>query len=157
MFTPVGFARNAEADVSLDDLGDPLISMSELRNALHAAVREQQRRAFDAQEAAVVRQRAEGWARIEAAYALPDAGEVIRSGEWAGFTLDRATAWSWNLFDFEPHGATSHKIQLRFQQMKELEHGMLPQTYGYADRARTLEERGIDPREYRCLREQLRH
>lgn len=96
-----------------------------------------------------------GWAEIRAAFAAPDADELVTHGDWIGFSRARAIAWCWNLYQFEPQGFISPGSQLRRQRVRELEAGSIPNGFGYADRARELEAEGLTPQQYRSAREAL--
>lgn len=114
----------------------------------------EQQAAVDREHAASERLRW-GWEKLEAAYALADASEVIAEGRWAGVTRGDATAWCWNLFQFEPHGLTYPGSQVRAEALHKLERGGLPEVFGYPERARAHADRGLTPRTYREHREAL--
>lgn len=96
-----------------------------------------------------------GWQKVEAAYSLADADEVIAEGRWTGFTRGDAIAWSWNLFQYEPSGFTHPGSQVRAEALQLLESGGLPEVFGYPERARAHAARGLSPKQYRKHREAL--
>lgn len=96
-----------------------------------------------------------GWSRIEAAYSSDDADVVITEGTWEGFTRAQATAWLWNLVQYEPYQFTGVLSTLRREREQALEAGEIPEVPRYAARARELENAGLTPRAYRTAREAL--
>lgn len=90
-----------------------------------------------------------GWQKIEEAYAAPDATTLVAEGAWIGFTRADATAWCWNLFQFEPHGFVHPGSQVRVEALALLGRGGLPEVFGYPARARTHMAAGLTPRSYR--------
>lgn len=92
-------------------------------------------------------------AAIAAAFAAPDAAELIVGGDWDGFTRADATAWCWNLYQYEPHGFIYPNLVLRMRREEELESGGIPDGGGYAAKARIYVARGITPAQYREARE----
>lgn len=127
------------------------LSLEEVKQRVHAA---------QAKHDGDVRAQAEdrrllGWQKIEAAYAAGDADDVITEGKWEGFTRARAISWCWNLFQYEPRGFTSPNNIVRAKAVKELEHGGIPEVFGYPERARELESRGLTPESYRTHQEAL--
>lgn len=99
--------------------------------------------------------RALGWSRIEAAYAADDADVVITKGTWAGFTRARATAWLWNLTQYEPFQFTGVFAQQRVQREQALAAGEIPEVETYSHKARKYEEGGLTPHTYRVAQEAL--
>ncbi|MBP1325818.1 hypothetical protein JOF28_001050 [Leucobacter exalbidus] len=90
-----------------------------------------------------------GWRKIEAAYAADTAEQLVTEGRWRGFSYAEATAWCWNLFQFEPHGFMYPRSQVRSEALQRLERGELPEVFNYPERARELADAGLDPRSYR--------
>ena len=143
---PVAFAGNGEnTPLSTDDMA-ALIS---------AATDEADRVGEEERRLAAETRRAEGQARVEAALAIPDAGAVITDGRWAGFTKGEAFAWCWTLFQYEPHGFVHPGTQVRHEAMQQLERGDLPTVFGYPERAKELKAQGLEPKQYRLLKEAL--
>lgn len=137
---PVAFASpDGNGQISLDEFLD----LVEAKRAEAVQATEQA-----AREAAEVR-RVRDDALFESAYAQPDADEEIPEGRWAGFTRGDAFAWSWTLFQYEPHGFISPGSQLRHQSIEALGRGELPTVFGYPERAKELAARGLTPRQYR--------
>lgn len=141
---PVGFAPvtgDADAMLSLDQV----IGLIEI--AEREAEQEQQRAATD--------RRVVDEAAFEAAFEVPSADAVVEDGRWAGFTRGDATAWCWNLFQYEPHGFVHPGSQVRAEGLVKLRAGDLPEAFGYPERARELAKTGMTPRQYRRHREAL--
>lgn len=130
-------------------------TFEELAALIATASAEAERVAEQEQDQAAEARRLEGWARVEAAYARPDADTVIVEGRWAGFTTGDAFAWCWTLFQYEPHGFTHPGSQLRHESLQKLGRGELPAVFGYPERARELTTRELDPRQYRRHKEAL--
>ena len=99
--------------------------------------------------------RASDDAEFEAASERPDAHERVEEGRWAGFTRGEATAWCWNLFQFEPHGSVHPGSEVRARALTELRGGGLPEVFGYPKRARELADRSVTPQKYREYRKAL--
>ena len=99
--------------------------------------------------------RSEGRRLVESALTAPDSDELIEEGRWAGFTRGRAIAWSWNLFQYEPTGFVHPNSEVRFIALKKLENGGIPAVFGYPERAREHEARGLTPLQYREYRDAL--
>lgn len=123
--------------------------------ALAALAQQAAERVARAQDAAAAERARLGWAHIEAALAGPSAAEMLDGGRWAGFTRGEATAWLWNLLQFEPHGYAPPGALLRAEVLRQLEDGGLPEAFGYPERARELANRGLTPREYRRHKEAI--
>ncbi|WP_017792048.1 hypothetical protein [Leucobacter salsicius] len=140
---PVGF-EYAESDGSVTRM-----TLEEVRERLAAIDRERAAAALQRREAGAVERLRLGGAKLDEAYAAPDAAVVIVEGAWAGFTRADATAWCWNLFQFEPHGFVHPGSQVRSEAMRLLEAGGLPEVFGYPARARELTATGLTPRSYR--------
>ena len=96
-----------------------------------------------------------GWSRIAAAFEADDAEEVIADGVWAGFTRAHATAWLWNLTQYEPYQFAGVFAQLRRERERALAAGEIPATPRYAERARQLEAHGMTPQSYRAAQQAL--
>ena len=94
-----------------------------------------------------------GWERLQEAFNMPDAQVQISESRWAGFTKGEATAWCWNLMQYEPKGFIAPGMYTRRGAARELANGGLPEVFGYPERARELADEGLDPREYRRRRE----
>lgn len=139
---PSGFIRVSDGmAMSIDDV------VSELGRVASAEV---QRRADDADE-----RRTYGWARVHEALSATDAAEPIDDGPWSGFTRGDARAWSWNLFQYEPHGFIHPGSEVRAKALRLLEEGGLPTVFGYPGRAAELVTQGLTPESYRQTREAL--
>ncbi len=95
-----------------------------------------------------------GRTAVQAALAAPDADDILESGTWAGFPKGRAIAWCWNLFQYEPHNFTYPLSMFRELGMRILESGGVPDGFGYADRARELEQMRVTPEGYRKFKEE---
>lgn len=91
-----------------------------------------------------------GAQKLDEAYAAADAEVVVSEGAWVGFTRADATAWCWNLFQFEPHGFVHPGSQVRAEALALLVRGGLPEVFGYPVRARVHTEAGLTPRSYRA-------
>lgn len=139
---PIGFTSKGE--------GGPL-SLEQVAAMIEAAEqdREQQR------ELAAIERREADLAEFEAAFDQPNAGDVVERGRWSGITRGEATAWCWNLFQYEPHGFVHPDSQVRAEALATLRSGVLPEVFGYPERARALIEKGMTARRYRQLREEL--
>lgn len=136
---PVAFAPTASHDDSVSTCFSELV---EQLRAIEAAV----------DEAADERARVRGAsvdAAFHAALESDDAGILLDTGDWAGFTRGRAIGWCWNLYQYEPQGLVMPGLQLRMQRLAELRGGGIPDGFGYAERARTLETNGLTPPAYR--------
>ena len=141
-YRPVGFRSAGSNKVrSLDQVAG-LIARAEQEAELQRERARAERRAADVAE-------------FEAAFALPDGDVVVRQGRWAGFTRSEATAWCWNLFQYEPHGWVPPGIQVRAEALVKLRAGILPEVFGYPERAQELAAKGITARQYREHREAL--
>lgn len=142
---PVEFVPSGEQEtsrrLSFDDVKRMIAQVEGEHDASVSAEAEERRRL--------------GWERIEAAYAAPDAEDLLTEGGWAGFTRARAIAWCWNLFQYEPRGFVMPNSYVRERAMKELTSGGIPEVFGYPERARELEQRGLTPHEYRRHQEAL--
>ncbi|MGO3146450.1 MAG: hypothetical protein ACTIJ6_02100 [Leucobacter sp.] len=92
---------------------------------------------------------------IHNAYAAPNAVEVITTGDWADFTAADATAWCWNLYQYEPHGFAYPASAVHMRRERELESGTIPEGGGYAEKARSYVLRGVTTQQYREARETL--
>lgn len=79
-----------------------------------------------------------------AVYARSDAAEEITTGDWAGFTTADATAWCWNLYQYEPHGFVYPASAVRQGREQVLEEGGIPEGGGYAAKARKYIEKGTN-------------
>ncbi|WP_105565352.1 hypothetical protein [Microbacterium halophytorum] len=141
---PSGFVRHTGA-------GEESLSLAEVVAELGESADASARNARRASE----ERRAHGWARVRAALSSPDAGERIERGPWAGFTRGRTVAWSWNLFQYEPHGFVHPGSQARHESLAALENGELRDVFGYPARAAALERSGLTPEGYRSAQEAL--
>lgn len=128
---------------------DVSVGFEDVANEIASAEREHEQRMQLAEQQRV----AAGWERIAAAYAAPDAHEVITEGEWVGFTRARAIAWCWNLFQYEPKGFILPRSIVRQRALRELKNGGIPAVFGYSERARQLEAQGQTPETYRRQKE----
>lgn len=93
------------------------------------------------------------WEAIAAAQDDPGAETVLTEGRWAGFTTANATAWCWNLVQYEPRGFISPNSQVRMMFERDLAQGLVPEWFNYADLARSYEQDGISARAYRLAKE----
>lgn len=141
---PVAFA---------DGVGSPPLSTTDLVTLIEAAAKEAERAGEEEHRLAAETRRAEGQARVEAAFAMPGADSVIADGRWAGFATGEAFAWCWTLFQYEPHGFAHPGTQVRHEAIQQLERGDLPTAFGYPERAKQLAARGLDPKQYRMHKE----
>lgn len=107
-------------------------------------------------EEALKRQELKNLADFNASFERKDAAEIIVDGAWAGFTVADAFAWCHNLFWFERRGIAHPGSQLHFESLRKLEKGVLPEVFGYPERARKLAARGVSPQEYRELKVRVR-
>ncbi|MGL3148963.1 hypothetical protein ACSS7Z_01255 [Microbacterium sp. A82] len=96
-----------------------------------------------------------GWVHVRRALSASDADVPVERGDWAGFTRGHAIAWCWNLYQYEPRGFVHPASQLRAERTSELEAGMIPDGFGYAQRAADLEAAGFTPETYRRAQEAL--
>lgn len=146
-YEPVAFAsKNSDAEQ---------LTIEQLRKLVGEVERNFQLETVEAKVLAAEARRTLGWEKLEAAYALPNADEVIAEGRWAGFSRAAASAWCWNLFQYEPHGFVHPGSQVRCEAMQQLEWGDLPTVFGYPERAKELAAHGLDPRRYRLHKEAL--
>lgn len=146
-YEPVGFAsRSGAADQ---------LTIEQLHERVAAEERAFQREAAEAKAVAAEQLRQHGWEKIEAAYASPYADELVPEGRWAGFSQADATAWCWNLFQYEPHGFVHPGSEVRCRAMAQLESGGLPEVFGYPERAVELRALGLTPKQYREHQEAL--
>lgn len=143
---PVGFAGDAEGGT---------LTASQLAERIEQAVDAAEQAAERQREADAEERRRLGWAKVEEALSAPDADQPVVEGGWAGFTRGDATAWCWNLFQYEPRGFVHPNSQVRIEAMQKLRAGELPDVFGYPERARKHEARGLTPREYRQHKEAL--
>lgn len=143
---PVGFAG---------DLEGVTLTAVQLKALVEEAVADAEQEAERQREADAEERRRLGWARVEEAPTRRDADQVVVEGRWAGLTRGEATAWCWNLFQYEPHGFVHPGSQVRHEAMRKLQAGGLPEAFGYPERARELVSRGLTPREYRRHKEAL--
>ncbi|WP_449279753.1 hypothetical protein [Leucobacter sp. GX0328] len=139
---PIGFT-------SKDD--DRPLSLEQVAAMIEAAAQELERQ----RELASIERREADLAEFEAAFDQPNAGDVVERGRWSGLTRGEATAWCWNLFHYEPHGFVHPGSQVRAEALATLRSGVLPEVFGYPERARELIEKGVTARRYRQLREEL--
>lgn len=139
---PIGFT-------SKDDDGP--LSLEQVAAMIEAAAQEREHQ----RELAAIERREADLAEFEAAFDQPNAGDVMERGRWSGLTRGEATAWCWNLFQYEPHGLVHPGSQVRAEALATLRSGVLPEVFGYPERARELIEKGMTPRRYRQLREEL--
>ena len=100
-------------------------------------------------EDAVNEEVARGDVLVAEALSADDADTVVEEGSWAGFTRGEATAWCWNLFQYEPHGFVHPGSEVRAIALRELREGGLPEVFGYPARARELVAAGATPLSYR--------
>ena len=131
------------------------LTLEQFRDRLREAKKEARRKEEEKQAALVERRRQLGWQMIEAAYSAPDADGQITTGRWAGFSRGDATAWCWNLFQYEFRGLAHPKIEVLHRGMEELQAGGLPEALWCPERAHELHARGLKPREYRQHHEAL--
>lgn len=143
---PVGFAG---------DLEGVTLTAAQLKELVERAVADAEQKVECQREAGAEERRRSGRARIEEALSAPDADQVLVEGRWAGLTRGEATAWCWNLFQYEPHGFVHPGSQVRHEAMQKLQAGGLPEVFGYPERARELVSRGLTTREYRRHKEAL--
>lgn len=143
---PVGFAG---------DLEGVTLTAVQLKALVERAVANAEEKAECQRGADAEERRRSGWARIEEALSAANADQVVVEGRWAGLTRGEATAWCWNLFQYEPHGFVHPGSQVRHEAMQKLQAGGLPEVFGYPERARELVSRGLTPREYRRHKEVL--
>jgi hypothetical protein len=130
-------------------------TLEELAQKIEAAENEYARERNIERNHAAEARRAAGGQHIDAAFARSDADVVIAEGRWSGFTRARAISWCWNLFQYEPHGFVHPGSEVRIRAMHELEAGSIPSVFGYPERARELEGRGLTPQQYRGHKEAL--
>lgn len=140
--SPIGFT-------SKDDDGP--LSLEQVAAMIEVAVQELEQK----RELAAIERREADLAEFEAAFHQPSAGEVMERGRWSGLTRAEATAWCWNLFQYEPHGFVHPGSQVRVEALTDLRSGGLPEVFGYPERARELIDKGMTPRQYRQHREAL--
>jgi len=133
------------------DAGTPHLTLDDVISQLAAidAGHEEERAQHQREE------RERGWDRIRAARAAADAEEPIDSGDWAGFTRADATAWCWNLYQYEPHGFGGVGAMVRHRNLAALKGGGVPAGFGYARRARELALAGATPESYRTAKEAM--
>ncbi|MGM7667639.1 hypothetical protein [Microbacterium sp. A93] len=141
---PSGFTR-ATAE------GDSVLTVEQV--AAELAAIEEATKATVQDEAHQRRER--GWANVRSALSASDADVPVERGDWAGFTRGRAIAWCWNLYQYEPRGFVHPGSQLRAERTSELEAGLIPDGFGYAQRAADLEAAGFMPATYRHAQEAL--
>ncbi|WP_427869021.1 hypothetical protein [Leucobacter luti] len=135
--------------VSKDDDGP--LSLMQVAAMIEAAAQEHEQQ----RELAAIERREADLAEFEAAFDQPNAGDVVEHGRWSGMTLGEATAWCWNLFQYEPHGFVHPGSQVRAEALATIRSGGLPEVFGYPERVRELTEKGMTARRYRQLREEL--
>jgi len=138
-----------------DDVEGRTLTTAQLDALVRHAVEEAEQAAERRREAGAEERRRLGRANVEAALTAEGATEAIVDGRWAGFTRGEATAWCWNLFQYEPHGFVHPASQVRHAAVQVLEAGGLPEVFDYPERARELAARGLDPRAYRRHKEAL--
>lgn len=143
---PISFAGGAEGGT---------LTASQLKELVDRAVEDAHQTAEHQRESDAAERRRFGWAMVEEALTGPDADQLVAEGRWTGFTWGEATAWCWNLFQYEPHGFVLPGAQVRHEAMQTLQAGGLPEVFGYPERARELAERGLTPRDYRRHKEAL--
>lgn len=137
---PVAFAGGDNgATLSLDDFAA----------LIEAAAADAVRAGEEGERITAETLREEGSARVEQAYAMPDADSLITEGRWAGLTKGEAFAWCWALFEYEPHGFVHPNSQVRVESRAKLAQGELPSVFGYPERAKELKASGLDPRKFR--------
>lgn len=141
-YIPVGFATTDGGDV---------LNLEQIVELISVADEEAERK----REHEAAERRAADVAAFETSFTLPNAGVTVDEGRWAGFTRGEATAWCWNLFQYEPHGFVHPGSQVRAEALAKLRAGSLPEVFGYPERARMLAESGMTPRQYREHREAL--
>lgn len=141
-YVPVSFAPAGGGEVL------SLAQLAELLMTVRSKAEEEDLLARAARRAADV-------AEFEASYAMPDADALVEEGAWAGFTRAEATAWCWNLFQYEPVGFISPGSMVRADALAKLRAGELPEVFGYPARARRLVEQGTTARMYREYRQAL--
>lgn len=127
------------------------VTLAEAARLIDAAEAEVER-AREIEEAA---RRARGWMRIDAAYAAPDADDVIERGVWKGFTHAQAHAWLWNFVQYVPERGGLRYGRDRREAQQLLEEGKTPELEELAQLARDLEAEGSTPRLYRQAMERL--
>jgi len=142
-YQPVGFAP-------VGNDGE-VLSLEQVVGLIEAAAGEAKSR----RERAVAERRTADVAEFEAAFELSGSDTIVEHGRWAGFTRGEATAWCWNLFQYEPHGFVHPGSQVRGEALINLRAGGLPEVFGYPERARELTNTGLTPRQYRQHREAL--
>lgn len=143
---PVAFASGTEGQtLTLEEV------VTLVRQAAARAEHEGERQ----RELAAEERRRFGWEQVERALTGPDSDEVVTEGRWTGFTRGEATAWCWNLFQYEARGFIQPGAQMRVEAVQKLQAGVLPEVFGYPERARALADRGLTPREYRHHKEAL--
>lgn len=130
---PVGFAG---------DLEGVTLTAAQLKALVERAVANAEEKAECQRGADAEERRRSGWARIEEALSAANADQVVVEGRWAGLTRGEATAWCWNLFQYEPHGFVHPGSQVRHEAMQKLQAGGLPEVFGYPERARELVSAG---------------
>ena len=145
-YPPIGFAGDADGST---------ITASQLNELVERAIEDAEQEAEGQRETAAEERRRLGWAKVEEALNAPDADQVIAEGRWAGLRRGEATAWCWNLLQYEPHGFVHPGSQVSHEAMQKLQAGGLPEVFGYPERARELAARGLTPREYRRHKEAL--
>lgn len=84
-----------------------------------------------------------------------DRTALITEGRWAGFTHDEAMEWREALFLYEPQGFISPNLQVRMKAQYEMHKGILPEVFGYPERARKLTDGGLPVKRYLEVRELL--
>lgn len=146
-YEPTAFRHKVDGGVQ--------VTIDELRERILEEDERQKQEAEAATTAQAREQRQRGWDRIEAAYAAVDADEIITEGRWEGFTRAAATAWCWNLFQYEPRGFAHPASEVRARASAQLKNGGLPEVLGYPERARTLEAQGLTAHTYRQHKEAL--
>ncbi|MBC9944441.1 hypothetical protein ICL81_07955 [Leucobacter sp. cx-328] len=132
-------------------VGGAPLSLEQVAAMIEAAAQEREQR----RELAAIERREADLAEFEGAFDQPNAGDVVERGRWSGITRGEATAWCWNLFQYEPHGFVHPGSQVREEALATLRSGGLPEVFGYPERARELIEKGMTARCYRQLREEL--
>src|SRR5690606_37641022 len=101
------------------DVDGVTLTVAQLKALVEEAVADAEQKAERRREADAEERRRYGWARIEEALSAPDADQVVAEGRWAGFTRGEATAWCWNLFQYEPHGFVHPGSQVRQEAMRK--------------------------------------
>lgn len=146
----------AHPPVSFADAGAKRpLTAAELAERVREAVASAHRAAANERAAADEAQRRQGAAAVHRALTASDAAEPVTAGRWLGFTRGEATAWFWNLFQYEPHGFVHPGTQVRHEALRLLRSGGLPEVFGYPERARELADRGLTPLRYRDYRDSL--